>query len=325
MKEFVSIIIPAHNEEAALGSDIDLIRKTMKEANIDYELIVIDDGSTDKTAEIAKQKEAILVQHKVNKGVGAARKTGILNAKSNIVVTTDADATYPNQDIPKLLEFINEYDMVIGARIGKNAIKESIVRRIPKFLIRKLASYMSRTNIPDLNSGLRVIRKDVALKYFYLLPDSHSWESTITLAFLCNGQQVKFVPIDYYKRKGKSTFHPINDTAIARINYKTREITFLKEYKSNNSQKLVIRNKFEEKTGILKVYPNMHPDVIENFTKNNYKGLILEGSGLGHAPISIKENLPNVYDVVVHVEPIGNSEENERFGLREGDVEGYRK
>ena len=212
MKEFVSIIIPAHNEEAALGSDIDLIRKTMKEANIDYELIVIDDGSTDKTAEIAKQKEAILVQHKVNKGVGAARKTGILNAKSNIVVTTDADATYPNQDIPKLLEFINEYDMVIGARIGKNAIKESIVRRIPKFLIRKLASYMSRTNIPDLNSGLRVIRKDVALKYFYLLPDSHSWESTITLAFLCNGQQVKFVPIDYYKRKGKSTFHPINDT-----------------------------------------------------------------------------------------------------------------
>ncbi|OGS44973.1 MAG: hypothetical protein A2539_04670 [Elusimicrobia bacterium RIFOXYD2_FULL_34_15] len=212
MKEFVSIILPAHNEEEALGTDIDLIRKTMKEANIDYELIVVDDGSKDRTAEIAKQKGAILIQHKVNRGVGAARKTGILNAKSNIVITTDADATYPNQDIPKLLEYIGEYDMVIGARIGENAIKESLIRRIPKFLIRKLASYMSRTKIPDLNSGLRVIRKDVALKYFYLLPDSHSWESTITLAFLCNGQQVKFIPIDYYKRKGKSTFHPINDT-----------------------------------------------------------------------------------------------------------------
>ncbi|MDO8734985.1 MAG: glycosyltransferase family 2 protein, partial [Elusimicrobiota bacterium] len=121
-------------------------------------------------------------------------------------------ATYPNQDIPKLLEFIGEYDMVIGARIGKNVAKDSIIRRILKYLIRKLACYMSRTNIPDLNSGLRVIRKEVALKYFYLLPDSHSWESTITLAFLCNGHPVKFVPVDYYKRKGKSTFHPINDT-----------------------------------------------------------------------------------------------------------------
>ena len=95
----------------------------------------------------------------------------------------------------------------------------------------------------------------------------------------------------------RDAFHAINDAGIARINYKTREIQFLKEYKNNNSQKLVIRNKFEEKTGILKVYPNMHPDVIENFTKNKYQGLILEGSGLGHAPISIKENLP-VYEAL---------------------------
>jgi hypothetical protein len=103
--------------------------------------------------------------------------------------------------------------MVVGARTGKKVVFEWPHRYIPKLLIRKLASYLSQFPIPDLNSGLRIIRRDVALKYFYMLPDSHSWESTITLAFLCNKHFVEFTPIDYFKRQGgKSTFAPFKDT-----------------------------------------------------------------------------------------------------------------
>src|SRR5204863_9627662 len=118
----------------------------------------------------------------------AARKTGISQAKGSIVVTTDVDGTYPDDQIPALYQHLQTTgcDMVVGARIGKKVAYEWPHRAIPKFFMRRLASYLSQHKIPDLNSGLRVIKKEIALRYFYLLPDSHSWESTITLAFLCN-------------------------------------------------------------------------------------------------------------------------------------------
>jgi len=214
MSEFtnLTIIIPAYNEEETIGEDIDTIIETMEKTNYKYEIIVVDDGSTDKTAQIVKSKKGVeLIQHSYNKGVGAARKTGILRAKGEVIVMTDGDGTYPNQDIPKLLNYIKDYDMVIGARIGKN-IQWPLIRRPARWFIRKLASYLIATKIPDLNSGLRVFKKDLARKFFNILPETHSWVSTITLAFLANGYSVKYVPIDYYKRKGKSTIHPIKDT-----------------------------------------------------------------------------------------------------------------
>jgi glycosyltransferase involved in cell wall biosynthesis len=215
MSEFISILLPAYNEADCILKTIDDVEAAMKKSGHEYEIIVIDDGSTDKTAELAATKKVRLVRHKRNLGVGASRKRGIREAKGNIVITTDVDGTYPNDQIPRLInEFLEaKADMLVGARIGKNVVMELPHRYIPKLMIRKLASYLSQSKIPDLNSGLRIIRKDVALKYFYLLPEGHSWESTITLAFLCNHHDVVFSPIDYYKRGGgKSTFAPFKDT-----------------------------------------------------------------------------------------------------------------
>lgn len=208
----VTVIIPAFNEEETIAEDIDVIVETMEKSDYQYEIIVVDDGSTDKTAQIIKAKKgAELIQHSYNRGVGAARKTGILKARGEIIVMTDGDGTYPNQDIPKLLNYIKNYDMVVGARVGKN-VTWPLIRRPARWFIRKLASYLIATKIPDLNSGLRAFKKDLARKFFAILPDGHSWVSTITLAFLANGYTIKYVPIDYYKRKGKSTIHPVKDT-----------------------------------------------------------------------------------------------------------------
>ena len=211
MKEFISIVIPAYNEEEAIGRDIDVIKTTMDKTSYQYEIIVVDDGCTDKTADIAKKKGAKVLHHPHNKGVGAARKTGIKAAKGDIIVMTDADCTYPNQDIPRLLEHMGDYDMVIGARNSEQGTIRAL-RRPVKFFLRKHAEYVTREKIDDLNSGFRAFRKNIALKYFNILPQGHSWVSTITIAFLSHNYNVKFIPIDYYRRKGKSTFHPIKDT-----------------------------------------------------------------------------------------------------------------
>lgn len=211
----LSVILPAYNEEDCITQTIRDVRSALEKAHISHEIIVVDDGSKDQTAERARNENVVLVQHEGNQGVGAARKTGIRQAKAEWVGTTDVDGTYPNEDIPRLFKTFQDHnlDMVIGARIGPNVAREWPHRAIPKFLIRRLASYLCQRSIPDLNSGLRIFKKAAALDYFYLLPDSHSWESTITLAFLCNKKRVEFVPIDYYKRKGgRSSFAPIRDT-----------------------------------------------------------------------------------------------------------------
>ncbi len=211
----ISVVLPVHNEEDCILATIDEVQNALKAAGLSFEILVVDDGSSDRSVELARQRDVRIIQHKRNIGVGAARKTGILQAKGEVIVTTDVDGTYPNDQIPSLLRRFEETgcDMVVGARVGKNVTFEWPHRALPKFLIRSLASYLTQHRIPDLNSGLRVIRREAALKYFYLLPDSHSWESTITLAFLCNHHTVEFVPIDYFKRKGgRSTFAPLRDT-----------------------------------------------------------------------------------------------------------------
>lgn len=208
----VSIVIPVCNEEEAIGHDLDTILETMEVSGYEYEVIVVDDGSTDRTAQIVREREGVrLIRHPRNKGTGAARKTGVLEAKGDLVVMTDGDGSYPNQDIPRLLELFPEYDMVIGARtVEKGGMR---LLRVPtKWLIRQLASFITATKIPDLNSGFRAFKKNIALKFFNILPNSHSWVGTITIAFLSNDYEVAFIPIDYYERKGKSTFHPLKDT-----------------------------------------------------------------------------------------------------------------
>ncbi len=209
----VSVVLPAFNEAATLAEDLAAIREAFSGTGIAYELIVVDDGSTDETASIAAgMPDVRLIQHEFNRGVGAARMTGIRAAEHEWIVTTDTDGTYPNHEMPRLVRLLADYDMVIGARTGSN-VARSWIRAPIKWLIRMLASYLAQRRIPDLNSGLRAFRKTEALKFFYLLPESHSWESTITLAFLTNRRRVKFVSVDYYQRRGgRSSFHPLVDT-----------------------------------------------------------------------------------------------------------------
>jgi len=210
--ELISVVIPVYNEEKAIGDDLDLIKQTMDGTGQPYEVIVVNDGSTDHTEEIVSSKpDVTVVHHERNRGVGAARTTGIRVARGDIVIMTDGDGTYPNQDIPKLLQHMANYDMVIGARRQERGTLKWL-RTPAKWFIARLAAYLTGTPIPDLNSGFRAFKKDVALEYLSLLPTTHSWVSTITMAFLSNGYLVKWIPIDYYKRKGKSTFHPISDT-----------------------------------------------------------------------------------------------------------------
>jgi len=212
----VSVIVPAYNEEEALPGDLEVILETMEASRWDYEVIVVNDGSTDRTAEVARgfaDRGVKLLEHKQNRGGGFSRNTGIKAATGDVVMVTDGDGTYPNQDMPKMLEIMERdgLDMIVGART-KEAGTMRFLRMRAKWFIRKLAEWLSGFKIPDLNSGLRAMKKDVFMPFMDILPWGHSWVSTITLAMLASGFNVDFMDIDYFPRKGTSTFHPLKDT-----------------------------------------------------------------------------------------------------------------
>ena len=208
----VSLIFPVFNEEEAIGGDLRTAIDTLRATDWEWEIIVVDDGSKDGTAEIAASfPEVTLVRHPYNMGGGQARTTGIRRAAGEVVVISDGDGTYPLRDIPRLVGELDGCEMVVGAR-AREAGTLKLLRVPAKFFIRKLAEFISGARIPDLNSGLRAIRRETALPYLHMLPHGHSWVSTITLAFLNNGHPVKYADIQYYPRKGRSTFHPIRDT-----------------------------------------------------------------------------------------------------------------
>jgi len=206
----VSILIPAYNEEGAITETVEIIKKQAVHFK-DLEIVVINDGSKDRTGEIARGLDVTLIEHPVNRGYGAALKTGLQHAKFEYILIADADGTYPLEDIPKLCADATNYDMVVGARTGA-IVQIPMLRRPAKWMITKLAEYLSKQEIPDLNSGLRVFRKDVALRFLTLYPDGFSFTTTITLSMLTNHYRVKFVPINYLRRVGKSSIHPIKDT-----------------------------------------------------------------------------------------------------------------
>jgi len=172
---------------------------------VDYEIVVVDDGS-EKPVEV---KGAVVVRHPRNMGYGAALKTGLLRAKGGRVLIVDADGTYPLESIPKLLD--GDYDMVVGSRTGVN-VSIPLQRRPVKWFLGLLANYLSGTRIPDLNSGLRVFSRERALEFLHLYPRGFSFTTTITLAFLCSDYTVKYVPIEYGIREGKSKIRPLQDT-----------------------------------------------------------------------------------------------------------------
>lgn len=209
----LTIIFPAYNEEAALGDDLDDTQRAMASTSYAYEIFVVDDGSRDRTAEIARARPWVtLIQHPFNRGNGAARTTGVRQARGRIVAFSDADRTYPVDQIPAMMAMVDAgADMVIGARrVEAGTMK--LLRTPAKWFIRKLAEFMTGTRIPDLNSGLRLQRRDLTMRYLPILPTTHSWVSTITIAFLSASYTVQWLPIDYFPRVGRSTFHPLRDT-----------------------------------------------------------------------------------------------------------------
>jgi glycosyltransferase involved in cell wall biosynthesis len=209
----VTVILPAYNEEEALADDLADVRAAMDTQKRSYEIMVVDDGSRDRTAEVAEGIEWVrLERHPFNRGTGAARTTGIKAARGEIIVFTDADRTYPNDRIPEMLDMMDSgADMIIGARRVEAGTMRWL-RTPAKLFLRKLAEYMTGSRIPDLNSGLRAQRKNATMRFLPILPTTHSWVSTITIAFLASGYVVRWLPIDYYARVGSSTFHPLRDS-----------------------------------------------------------------------------------------------------------------
>lgn len=212
MQEPISIVIPAYNEAEAIGDTLDELRQMMTTSGLSGEIVVVDDGSSDNTAEeVACRKDVRLLQHQQNRGYGASLKTGIRRAGHEIIVIIDADGTYPGEEIGCLVSKLNGYDMVVGARTGQN-VKIPWIRRPAKWALGKLANYLSGVDIPDLNSGLRVFRRRTVIPYFRMLPSGFSFTTSITLVMLTNDYNVLYSPIDYRARNGKSKIRPVRDT-----------------------------------------------------------------------------------------------------------------
>lgn len=213
----LTILIPVFNEEKSIDRTIISIDKIVNNLKFEYEVIFINDGSTDKTSDFLKNininKNFKVINHFINKGYGAALKTGVINSKFKLIAITDADETYPNDKILDFYEIMNsnELDMIVGARVGKD-VKIPFIRKPPKWLLNKLANYLSGYNIPDLNSGLRIMKKSIIMKFINIIPDGFSFTTTITLAMLTNNFEVQYEKISYFHRGGKSKIRPIYDT-----------------------------------------------------------------------------------------------------------------
>ncbi len=215
---YVSIILPCYNEQEHVVLEVARICETMDASGYDYELVAYDDASTDET--LARLHEAApdfphlrVVHFHRNGGSGTVRRIGTQQARGEVVVWTDADMTYPNDRIPEFVQMLDKdpaLDQVVGSRTSEQGTHKLL--RVPaKWFIRKLAEVLTNSQIPDLNSGLRAFRRQVALPYLRLLPPGFSCVTTITIACLSNQHDVRYVPIEYAKRAGTSKFRFVSD------------------------------------------------------------------------------------------------------------------
>jgi len=204
-KMSVTVLLPAYNEELAIAKTVHKI----KELHPDFEVLVVDDGSTDNTMQAAMDAGANVWPHPYNIGNGAAIKTGLRCAKGDWVIMMDSDGQHKPEDIAKLLEHKDSFDMVVGAR--SSGSKTSLHRDLANKLYNSFASYVTKFKIKDLTSGFRLMKTDVARQYIYLLPNTFSYPSTLTMAYLRSGRSLKYVPIQTLARKGKSKIKLLSD------------------------------------------------------------------------------------------------------------------
>ena len=225
VREGLSMVVPVYNEVRSAKLVLEQLLEVLDRLNCPVELIVVDDGSTDGTAEVLDTfSDRIRVfRHLANRGYGAAIKTGIGHSSYPLVAITDADGTYPNEELPRLLAGMEAHNMVVGSRTG-GKVHVPLIRRPAKWLLNRIANYLVDMKIPDLNSGFRVFRKKIAERYFHILPNGFSFTTTITLAMISDGYQVHYESIDYYKREGRSKIKPVD--ALNFLVFIVRTITY---------------------------------------------------------------------------------------------------
>lgn len=212
----VSIILPFYNEQATIESCVTEIREALQ-GREDFEIVIVDDGSTDADASALEGLSDRLARHGVNRGYGAAVRSGIRTSRGTVLVILDADGTYPAQEIPRMLERLASCDMVVGDRSQHAGSRRNLGpwhRRAAKGLLAATANFLVARRIPDLNSGLRAFRRADAERFLRLTPDGFSLTATLTLAYLSEGLAVEYVPIDYRPREGRerSKIKPLRDT-----------------------------------------------------------------------------------------------------------------
>jgi glycosyltransferase involved in cell wall biosynthesis len=212
----VTIVVPVHNEIESIEGTLTALCDLREALTDNLEIILVDDGSCDGTEKLLAAKpepDWRVIRHRERRGYGRSLKSGIAAAAYDVIAITDADGTYPIEKLPTLIKELrdNDCDMVVGARTGKS-VKIPLARRPARWVLQRLANFLSGKKIPDLNSGMRVMRKTSLEKFIRILPDGFSFTTTLTLGMLTNGCDVKFLPIDYHQRKGHSKIRPIYDT-----------------------------------------------------------------------------------------------------------------
>jgi glycosyltransferase involved in cell wall biosynthesis len=216
----VAVVIPAYNEAGGVGAIVSRVHAALSATPFAFDVVVVDDGSVDDTAREAAQHGARVIRLPENSGYGAALKAGIGATRSDYVVITDADGTYPPEQIPLLVERMEGADMVVGSR-QMSDVSIARIRRPAKMILNGLASYLSGRHIPDLNSGLRVMRRSILMKFIHLLPSGFSFTSTITLAMLCTNHRVTYVPVECSPRIGSSKIRPSDFNAFMMLVLRT--------------------------------------------------------------------------------------------------------
>ncbi len=209
----ISVVIPAYNEEGAIRQTIEEIHKTFGAKGMgEYEIVVVNDGSTDNTMKVAKKAKARVVNHPQPAGYGRALKDGILAAKYDTIVTTDADLTYPFECVPALHdEYEKGFDMVVGRRVGPH-VNESLIKSPLRRILRFLVEFTAGKQVPDVNSGLRIFSKKAVTPYFGHLCDTFSFSTSLTLAYMMTGTYVGYADIPYQKREGNTKVKVFRDS-----------------------------------------------------------------------------------------------------------------